>query len=380
METMTSAERIRTAIALGKPDRVPVAPIMDFFASRYGGITQYDMFFDIGKADAALEKTLNDLGFVDGLNLNYAGMGRMLRLIFPVPPVLPGIDGVPRDAQFQFVERSVMKPEEYAQIAQRGPTRWLLDKLRENHPELRGASGMAKAFGIMLSDNMKIRRSMKRWRGRGVDFLVGPNITFIPLQMISLGLRAFNDTLYDMFRYPEELKLGTSALLKLLIREGMMQVKLSGLRRVFLAADRASASFLSPKQFEEFALPDIQEMCDYFISRGIGVLLHLDNNWAPFYHYFKSLPRGKCILNLDGSSDIFKAQEVLAGHMCIMGDVPADLLKLGEPGEVDEYCRRLIMEVGADGGFILSSGCTVPADAKPENVRAMIQSVKNYRP
>lgn len=64
--------------------------------------------------------------------------------------------------------------------------------------------------------------------------------------------------------------------------------------------------------------------------------------------------------------------------MCIMGDVPAALLKLGEPDEVDEYCRRLITELGADGGFILSTGCTLPLDAKPENVRAMIRSVSRY--
>jgi uroporphyrinogen-III decarboxylase len=65
---------------------------------------------------------------------------------------------------------------------------------------------------------------------------------------------------------------------------------------------------------------------------------------------------------------------------CIMGDVPAALLKLGEPEEVDEYCHRLITELGADGGFILSSGCTVPVDARPENVRAMFTSVTKYRP
>jgi uroporphyrinogen-III decarboxylase len=62
--------------------------------------------------------------------------------------------------------------------------------------------------------------------------------------------------------------------------------------------------------------------------------------------------------------------------MCIMGDVPATLLKLGQPDEVHAYCRRLIDEIGFDGGFILSSGCTVPIDSKPENVKAMIESVR----
>jgi uroporphyrinogen-III decarboxylase len=160
----------------------------------------------------------------------------------------------------------------------------------------------------------------------------------------------------------------------------MLQVKMSGIPRAYLGSARTSASFLSPKQFEEFALPALMEMCDYYARRDISVVLHLDDDWTPFFHYFKDLPRGTYIINLDGKSDIFKARDILGDQMCIMGDVPADLLKLGEPDEVDEYCRRLIMEVGAEGGFILSSGCSMPADAKPENVRAMIQSVKKYRP
>ncbi len=63
-----------------------------------------------------------------------------------------------------------------------------------------------------------------------------------------------------------------------------------------------------------------------------------------------------------------------------MGDVPATLLKLAEPEEVEGYCEKLIREVGADGGFILSSGCDVPIDAKPENVKAMLQSVQKFKP
>jgi uroporphyrinogen-III decarboxylase len=35
----------------------------------------------------------------------------------------------------------------------------------------------------------------------------------------------------------------------------------------------------------------------------------------------------------------------------------------------------LINEIGP-AGFILSSGCDIPPNAKPENVKAMIDSVK----
>jgi uroporphyrinogen-III decarboxylase len=92
------------------------------------------------------------------------------------------------------------------------------------------------------------------------------------------------------------------------------------------------------------------------------------------------LPRGKVVLEIDGTTDIFKAKEVLGDHLCIMGDVPAQLLKLGTPDDVRAYVKKLIDVVGKGGGFILSSGCDVPVDAKPENVKAVIEVGMTYYP
>jgi len=55
-------------------------------------------------------------------------------------------------------------------------------------------------------------------------------------------------------------------------------------------------------------------------------------------------------------------------------------IELGTPEEIDAYCERLIKEVGAGGGFILSSGCSTPPDAPPENDGAMVESVRRHRP
>ena len=379
MEFMSSAERIETAIALGKPDRVPVVPIIDFFASRYGGITQHEMFFDLEKADRALLKTMEDLGHMDGQSLTYAGMGRIVMLYFPTPPVMPGVSGAAPDAQFQFVEASLMEPQEYMGLIERGPRRWIIDKLKINHPALSNPLNLAKAVATISYDNLKFRRSMKRMRGHGVESLVAYNIVFTPLEYLSLMLRSFDEFTMDLFRHPDELKAACRALRGPLCEMGAYMVALSGVRRVFMGGNRTSASFMSPRLFEKFALPEWEAVCDYFIRRGITPILHFDSEWTPFFHYFRELPKGKCVMNLDGTSDIFKAREVLGDRMCIMGDVPAAMLKLGEPEEVDEYCRRLIEELGQDGGFILSSGCTVPIDARPENVGAMLQSVNKYR-
>ncbi len=57
--------------------------------------------------------------------------------------------------------------------------------------------------------------------------------------------------------------------------------------------------------------------------------------------------------------------------MCLMGDVPAAMLTLGTPDEVYKYSCNLVNNLGPKG-FILGVGCTVPQNAKVENVKAMI--------
>ncbi|MBW1869335.1 MAG: B12-binding domain-containing protein, partial [Deltaproteobacteria bacterium] len=115
------------------------------------------------------------------------------------------------------------------------------------------------------------------------------------------------------------------------------------------------------------------------LSEDITPWLHLDTDWGMNLPYFKKLPKGKCICDLDSTTDIFRAKEILRGHMCISGDVPASLLAIGKPEEVAEYCRQLIDEVGDGGGFMLTTGCECPIDARPENLRAMVETGKTYQ-
>ncbi len=379
MPGMTARERIDTAIGLGKPDRVPVAPMLDVFAARYAGITQHQMIFDIRSADRAFMKVFEDLGPFDGFNVSNAGAGRLVLALSIIKPVIPGVDGVDEDALWQFVEKTVMEPEEYAALAD-NPDRFMRKKAIALRDDLKGDLDyyLNKARGQL--DVLKVIRSARAWRRRGVEPVVAANILLFPLEQISTQLRSYTDFVTDLYRHPEEVKRAARAMLKTWFPRCLVGPFLSGVKRVFIGLTRTSASLLSPRQFEEFALADLLEACDYLIRHGITPLLHLDNDWTAFFPYFRELPAGKCILNLDGSSDIFKAKEVLGDRMCIMGDVPAALLKLGEPEEVEAYCEKLIREVGADGGFILSSGCDVPIDAKPENVRAMLQSVRKFKP
>jgi uroporphyrinogen-III decarboxylase len=109
-------------------------------------------------------------------------------------------------------------------------------------------------------------------------------------------------------------------------------------------------------------------------------MLHFDSKWDNYLECFLELPKGQVLLEIDSTTDIFKAKQILKGHMCIMGDVPASLLKLGTPEQVSDYVKKLIDVVGEGSGFILSTGCDCPIDAKPENVKAMLETGKTYNP
>jgi len=60
--------------------------------------------------------------------------------------------------------------------------------------------------------------------------------------------------------------------------------------------------------------------------------------------------------------------------------VPAALTSLGTPEEVEDYCKKVIDVVGKDGGFILSTGCTLPADRVFDNLKAMVDTARSYWP
>ena len=50
-----------------------------------------------------------------------------------------------------------------------------------------------------------------------------------------------------------------------------------------------------------------------------------------------------------------------------------------ERRDVEEYCARLIKACGRGGGFILSAGSSID-EARPENIKAMLESPKKHVP
>jgi hypothetical protein len=114
------------------------------------------------------------------------------------------------------------------------------------------------------------------------------------------------------------------------------------------------------------------------IDAGYTLRVYLEGDWGPNWHYFREMPKGKLILDIDGPGDIFKAKEDLGDWQCIAGGMPDSTLILGTPEDVRERVKILCSTLGKNGGYIINGGNGIPYDTKPENYRAMIDAVLEY--
>ena len=373
-ETMTPRERIEAAINLQPTDRVPVMPLVDvLFPCRYKGIALSEGVRNLDLGRQAIMEVFDEVGGWDGMIL--AGFSMVLvptlAAALQVPRrILPGRE-LPENYIPQYDERELLTAEDYDAIADLG-WRGFAEKCRQRldprPPE--------RIIAWAEKQTEQYVRDIRAWEERGVPCLVGAMVDS-PLMFFSVK-RTLTQFTFDLYRRPDRVAAAMDAVVDEFIEDAIATTKITGLPCVMLVLERGGGFYYPLKIFERFEFPYLKRMVEAFAAEGIRSLLHFDQDWTINLPYLRELPRGMCICEVDSTTDIFKAKEILQGHMCIMGDVPASLQAVGTPQEVEAYCRKLIDVVGRGGGFILSSGCSVPVDTRFENFKAMVDTAKSY--
>jgi hypothetical protein len=368
---MDSFEKLNRAIALKPSPEIPVYPHVITFAGRCAGITQAKLFSSNKAWLGALDKTFEKIGTPD--------------VVFPMNPrdtaytesmkvKLPGRELGP-DEPFQFVEKEFMQASDYDVILEKGWSAWNIDFMKSiQTPPWQGKFGNLKVIWGFIKAGMNTGKNIKHYKKQGLPVMFHVGVA-PPFDIFSLS-RSLRPFTLDLFHMPEKVKKAVDVGTEAMIALGISAAKRVKGNRVAIFAMRSSAGFISPKIFNEISFPSLKRMVEGYHEAGLVSVLHCDGKWDLMLPRFRELPRASCVVELDGDTDIRKAREVLADHLCIKGDVRAGLLSLGDKEEVEAYCRELIEFMGHDGGFILGSGCEVPFTAKPENVAALISAVR----
>lgn len=350
-------ERIKKAIALEKPGQTPFVPMADAFCAIHMGVKLSDFCMSAELSNKTMMKSMVELGADGSENLLAYAPASALGWFSKVR--IPGKE-LAEDVQWQLDEAERVTVEDYDVIINKGFGVFFEDFT-------------VNRLGISMAEMGKeleyVPQAVKNFKEAGVVPYCETMAPPIPTDPLSGG-RSLTKYMQDLYRIPNKVRAVQDIMMEDYIKILKQVIREVKPLCVFVSAARGSTKLYSPKLWEKFIWQDLKKIIDTVIEEGAHAHLHLDGNWEQGLDYFMEFPKGKCVFGPDNSTNILKLKKKLGDRMCIKGDVPPILLTLGNPGEVYKYSMKLIREMGA--GFILAPACTLPINAKFENVKAMI--------
>jgi len=138
-----------------------------------------------------------------------------------------------------------------------------------------------------------------------------------------------------------------------------------------------SGLIMGPELWREFIKPRLQRMYARVKSHGKYVSIH---SCGKVDAVFPDLI--ECGLDIFNPFqpeviDVFEAKRIYGDRLTFWGGISTQrLLPYGTPAQVRDEVNRLIAEVGKDGGYIAAPAHAIPGDAKPANVDAMLEVLR----
>lgn len=366
---MNAFEKIERAVKLVPPasrQEIPVYGHLCCYAAKLAGMTQAELFSG------------ND-AWIKAQTAAYEKLGVHPDAVFPLGPAdisfgeqmkvrVPGKD-LPEDEMFQFVEQNIMQLEDYHTIIDHGFEAWQFPYIASiQNPPIPFDDKLFPTVGGRFQElGMHWGQNAGYWAQQGVaHFFHGS--CFPAFDLFSLA-RGLEDFFYDLYDEPELVKEAMAAATPAIINQSLMGAQPG--YKICIWAMRSSSTFVSPDMFAEFVWPYMKQIIEAFLEAGVTPVIHCDADWSKNLHFFKELPAGSVIIELDGDTDIEAAYRLLKGSQCIAGDVPATLFSFGTVEEIKDYCEKLV-SLAMGGGFIIRNGCEIPLNAKMENVQAFL--------
>jgi hypothetical protein len=398
-------ERIKRALAaatLQTPDRVPVFGPYQKYPYAFAGVTLKDAMNNYALAREACHK------FVDYFqpDLDFGPI-----FAYPAKPMetlgwnafkWPG-HGLGDDTMYQYVEDEYMLTDEYDEFIF-DPSDFMLRKWAPR--QFKALAGFSQFvpwrrfmwsgwmnFGFFASPEMKetlqlamkAGEEMNEWWGSQIQYwgelsAKGYPLAFAgwdwpPFDIIGDTMRGTRHILADMRRRPEKLHDALEIATQIFIEYGSGAAG-APLPFCWVWVHKATRNFMSDAQFKEFYWPYLRQGLLALVEKGVIPVIYWEADFESRLEHVVDVPPGKIIYHLS-NTNFEKAKAVLGGTTCLMGNVPNVMLLSGTPDDVRAYCKKLIDIVGKDGGFIMDTAVMLD-EAKPENLKAMIDFTKDY--
>lgn len=334
---MNGIERITATVGFERPDRVPVIPQVFGHAARLAGVSLCDYVRDGELLARCQVEALQQYGY---------------------------------DAVFALMDTSV-ETEAAGSVLTYPQNRY-------PHVKTYALSDAAGIEGLAapdpLSDGrmpelLKAVRSLRREVGDDalvVGCVLGP-------MTVAMQLMGAEAALYLATDHPERFERLLDFAAEVAIRFGTAQIE-AGAHLPIVFDPSASPAVSPPQFFRENELPRLLKVFTALKEAGATAnWLHIAGPAAPILPLYTQA--GVDIANFDYCVTSLEAGEALP-RTCLDGNIKSLSFVDGTPETIAKESTVLLDRFAHRGGFILSSGCEIPPEAKPENVVAMVTAAR----
>ena len=396
--------RLRNAIALETPDRVPVMPKMNFFYSEGYGISAFESMADQRNIIPGLKKYLTEYE-PDGVWGAAQYPIGALEALDPTFIRWPGAKyHMDLHGTFQIVDETYMEEDEYEEFCF-DPTAFILSKWLprrcsalsglskiniENYfeysmfsglakfadPEVRQALDVLQRAGLACQDWLQGKQEFIH-TVHAMGFPMGPALGQpCPFDMLADAYRGVVNAICDIKERPEELLQALDVMTEIAIRQGVGNAKALGSEYLFMPLHMGVDEFMSCSDYEKFYWPGLRKVMMAAIDAGITPFVFFEGNYNSRLSIISDIPKGKAVYMFE-KVDMKRVKETVGKTACICGNVSTVDLLFGTPEKIEAQVKRLLDDCAAGGGFIMD--CSIPIDkAKPENLHTFFDVTREY--
>lgn len=207
-----------------------------------------------------------------------------------------------------------------------------------------------------------------------------PSVGLSPAFTMAGSVRGLQALLTDLYDYPDLME----AVLEIgrkVMEKHIVAFLASPAEVAWLDICWATGADMGPRNFERWALPDVVRAMElvenasgkylglYTLGKIRNLLPMLVDAGVDFIETFE--PN-------QGDITLAEAKAIYGPKICVMGNLDCVILSHGSTDDVRREAVRCLREGMEDGGYVLVTGDEVPADAKMENLRAMVETVEAH--
>lgn len=334
---MNSIERIKAAVNFAATDRVPVLPGVLGHAAALAGVPLRDYLRDGELLARCQVQALRHYG--------YDAVFAFMDL---------GVETEAAGSVLKYYENQYPEVVSYALASDAAPDGLVLpepDKSGRMPELLRAAAILRREVG----DSTLV-----------VGAVTGPMTLTTQLLGIEAALYLAAD---DPDRFERILDYAT----EIIIRFGRAQIE-AGAHLPMVFDPSASPVIVPPRFFAEFLLPRLKRVLAAF--REAGALLNWVMITGPIGSILKYCAEmGTDILHFDYDVDPLRVLQTLP-RTCVAGNIRPLAFVTATPEAIAAEARELCELFADRGGFLLSSGCEIPPEARVDNIAALVSAVR----